>query len=126
MRDLSSVVTWRSLPNIEKGKLGEQLAIDWLKGYAFEIVATNFRTGRFEMDIVAARTSCLYGVEVKLRFNNNYGDAEEHLSAVKIAQMKWVGEALLEQYPHYSGIELFMLNIFIKHNNIQFRWAEIL
>jgi len=51
----------------ETGRLGEQLAADYLRSAGFRIIATNWRAGRFEIDIVIRDSRTIAFVEVKTR-----------------------------------------------------------
>ena len=51
----------------ELGAAGEELAVAWLRAHGFIIMDRNWRMGRYELDIVAARGDRVHFVEVKLR-----------------------------------------------------------
>ncbi len=50
------------------GVYGEDLAIDYLKGLGFELVARNIRYKWGELDIVAKRQGIVHFIEVKTRY----------------------------------------------------------
>lgn len=125
MQDMSGAGHWWSLPNHQKGKLGEELAVDWLHRHEFGILLRNFRLGRFEMDIVAVKNKILYGIEVKCRSGDQYGSVEEYFSAGKLKQMECIGSHLLDTYPCYESVNLILLNILLSKKNIVFTWVNI-
>lgn len=51
----------------ELGDLGEALAIQYLKEKKYDIVKTNYRFQRNEVDIVVEDANCLIFIEVKTR-----------------------------------------------------------
>jgi putative endonuclease len=69
--------------NIEIGKKGEDIAVDYLKGLNYEIVSRNFRYGRIEIDIIAKHQDILVFVEVKTRSAVTYGFPEESVDETK-------------------------------------------
>lgn len=61
------------------GKLGEQIAVDYLKNQAYEIISKNFRTRYGEIDIIARDGRTLVFVEVKSRGSVKFGTPEESI-----------------------------------------------
>ena len=54
------------MSNKLKGKLGENIAKDFLVKKGFKILDTNFHYSRFgEIDIIASKSNVIYFVEVK-------------------------------------------------------------
>lgn len=51
------------------GKFGEDLAVDYLEGKGFSILARNWRSGHYELDIVALDGDGIHFVEVRTRIN---------------------------------------------------------
>jgi putative endonuclease len=50
-----------------KGRVGEDLAFDFLLNNGYDILATNWRQGRAELDIIAYDQNILVFIEVKTR-----------------------------------------------------------
>ncbi len=51
------------------GRFGEDAAADFLEGKGFTILARNFRSGHYELDIVALDSAGIHFVEVRTRIN---------------------------------------------------------
>lgn len=51
------------------GRFGEDAAADFLEGKGFTILARNWRSGHYELDIVALGSDGLHFVEVRTRIN---------------------------------------------------------
>ena len=67
----------------ELGKNGETLAVEFLEGKGYQIIARNWRCGNNELDIVALDGDILVFVEVKTRFSD-YIDPRTSMSKSKI------------------------------------------
>jgi len=78
----------------EFGKFGEQIAADYLRNIGFEILATNFRSGRYgEIDIIASEKEYICFIEVKTRTSNLFGtpaEAVSHSKRMKIRSLAWI------------------------------------
>lgn len=69
--------------NIQKGNMGEQIAIAHLVKNGYEILEKNWRFKHLEIDIIASINSTLVVVEVKLRANDLFGAPEEFVTRSK-------------------------------------------
>ena len=58
------------------GKLGEELAVDYLTGKGYEILERNWRNIHKEIDIIAKDGKFLVIVEVKTRQTDEYGEPD--------------------------------------------------
>lgn len=63
--------------NIEKGKLGEEIALKYIISKGGRIIERNYRTKMGEVDLIAKFNGELVFVEVKSRSNINYGYPSE-------------------------------------------------
>ena len=59
--------------NIEKGKLGEEIASKYIISKGGKVIERNYRTRVGEVDLIAKLNGELVFVEVKSRSNINYG-----------------------------------------------------
>jgi putative endonuclease len=60
-----------------KGNLGEQRAAELLKRKGYHIIATQWKSLRFEIDIIAEKGNEIVFVEVKTRTSEDYGQPWE-------------------------------------------------
>ena len=58
------------------GKLGEEIAANYLEGKGYEIVERNWRNTHKEIDIIAKEDETLVMVEVKTRQTDEYGNPD--------------------------------------------------
>ncbi|OYT10938.1 MAG: YraN family protein [Bacteroidetes bacterium 4572_112] len=60
----------------ELGKLGEDIASEFLIKKGFKVIERNWRTGRYEIDIIALDNDTLVFVEVKTRSTDYFIEPE--------------------------------------------------
>jgi putative endonuclease len=70
------------------GKIGEDLALDFLKSHSFSVLERNFRSKFGEIDIISEKDHCLYFIEVKTRSNTDFGKPYESVNKRKIYHIK--------------------------------------
>jgi putative endonuclease len=71
----------------ELGKLGEQLAVDYLSRNGFTILERNFMYDKAELDIIAQKEKKVIVVEVKTRNSAFFGDPQDFVTKAKIKLM---------------------------------------
>lgn len=77
------------------GKEGEDIAVKYLTEKGFEIIERNYHYSHGEIDIIANDKQQLVFVEVKTRFNLDYGEPEYAINLKKIKQIKKMAELYL-------------------------------
>ena len=68
----------------ELGKLGEELAADFLQKNGYTIIETNFVFQKAEIDIIAQKGDILAVVEVKTRSSVDFGSPQDFVNPKKI------------------------------------------
>ncbi|WP_396142595.1 YraN family protein [Flavobacterium sp.] len=66
------------------GKLGEELAVDYLEKNGYEILETNWTFQKAEVDIIAKKDAILAVIEVKTRSSLDYGLPQDFVKPKKI------------------------------------------
>lgn len=66
------------------GKLGEQLATDYLRKKGYEIIVRNYTFQKAEIDIIAKYDNTMICVEVKTRNSDFFGDPQDFVTPSKI------------------------------------------
>ncbi len=82
----------------ELGKEGEEEAARYLTGQGYHILHRNWRRGRNELDIVAAKDNQLIFVEVKTRRNEAYGHPEDAVTNRKIRTLVSLADAYINKF----------------------------
>lgn len=88
--------------HIEKGKKSEEEAADWLVNQGYEIVCTNFRYNKKEIDIITRKDDLLVFVEVKTK---SFWSDENPGDIVTLRKQKFLFRAA-EAYMIYHGINM--------------------
>ena len=95
----------------ETGKLGEVLAQKYFLEAGYDILATNWRHKRNEVDIIATKGEMLHFIEVKCRRSLVFGYPEESVSNAKIRNLIAASEEFLYLNPEYKKIQFDVLAI---------------
>ncbi len=66
------------------GKLGEELAVEFLRKEGYEILETNWTFQKAEVDIIAQKENTLAIVEVKTRSSLDFGLPQDFVKPKKI------------------------------------------
>lgn len=80
------------------GRWGEDLAVRYLKGRGYTVLARNFRTRWGEIDVVAQEEGSLVFVEVRTRRSGTYGVPEESLTEEKKAHLVVTAQEYLQAH----------------------------
>ena len=70
------------------GKLGEEMALDYLKKNKYTILKRNFRVKGGEIDIIAQDGDILVFVEVKAKIGPDFGLPEEMVGRGKLQKIR--------------------------------------
>ena len=65
---------------IKKGKKGENIASKYLIDRGWDILETNWRKGKYEIDIIAVDEEFILFIEVKFRNSGEFGEAPDFVS----------------------------------------------
>ena len=101
--------------NIQTGKQGENIALDYLKKQGYKILETNKRFSRFcEIDIIAQDRDTLVFIEVKTRSSDKFGVPEEAITRSKYNNIKTGLFTYLQENPNYKKYRIDVISIILK------------
>ncbi len=83
LRAIFLLLNYMSLHN-EVGKIGEELAKEFLEKNGYKIIDQNYKTKYAEIDLVAESKRCLIFVEVRTKVGENFGTPEETINKQKL------------------------------------------
>lgn len=101
----------------EIGTNGELLAVNFLKKLGYQIIESNWRCGKREIDIIATEGEQLVFVEVKTRRSRRFGYPEEAVTPAKQAHLKRAAEDFCSLYGWQKNIRFDVLSIDYKTIN---------
>lgn len=84
------------------GKKGEDAVCKYLEGLGHEIVARNFKTKFYEIDIISVFEDKMYFTEVKTRTNREFGGGLVAINARKLQKMRFAAESFLKYKNSYN------------------------
>lgn len=109
----------------ELGKIGEDIAANYLTRLGYKIIERNFECQQGEIDIIALHKEELVFIEVKTRTNTFYGEASESVNKFKIKHLlnsiKYYiyKRNLQDEYIRIDIIEVYINGENIKINHIK-------
>lgn len=107
--------------NIQKGRLGELLASDYLKSIGACIIENNYKIKSGEIDIIAKLNEEILFVEVKSRNNVNFGypaeavNYKKKLKIINVAKYYILKNNLDKMKIRFDVIEVYLKNNKINH-----------
>jgi putative endonuclease len=72
----------------EVGKIGENLAKEFLEKQGYKIIEQNYKTKYAEIDLVAQNKKCLIFVEVRTKIGEDFGTPEETINRKKLRKVQ--------------------------------------
>ncbi len=99
----------------ELGQKGEQIAVNFLKENGYEILHTNWRYRRAEVDIIARDLSqTLIFVEVKTRADNLFSTPEQAVTPRKEQLLVSAAVAFMYEMQHEGAIRFDIIAIVLR------------
>lgn len=93
----------QKITNKQLGDQGEQTVVDFLVAAEHEIVARNYKTKLFEVDIISRKAQVLYFTEVKYRSGQDFGEALDFIDKKKQQKMHLAVAGFLATHPEYAN-----------------------
>lgn len=88
-----------------KGRTAEQIIAAHLVSLGHTIIANNFKTKTYEIDLISTLGSSIYFTEVKYRHSNSNGTPLDQITPAKYQQMQYATNLFLAQHPELSGLQ---------------------
>jgi len=95
------------------GKDGELIAFMLLQRDGFNIMHTNWKFQKAEVDIIAKKDDFLIFVEVKTRGSKKFGRPSDAIDKKKISLYKTAAEGYLDRYSAKVEIRFDVINVII-------------
>lgn len=95
------------------GKDGELIAFMILQKDGYNILQTNWKFQKAEVDIIAQKDGFLIFIEVKTRSSKKFGKPSDAIDKKKVSLYKDAVEGFLGQYPSELEVRFDVVNIII-------------
>lgn len=99
--------------HLKTGKTGELLGAAFLLNLTYNIIETNWRHSRWEVDVIASKKNVLHFIEIKTRSSKKFGMPEEKVGRKKIQNLINAAEQYLHLHPQWQRIQFDILSIII-------------
>ncbi|MBT3835437.1 YraN family protein [Candidatus Peribacteria bacterium] len=83
--------------HIDTGKIGEDIAEEYLISLGYKMLGRNVKTGRGEVDIIAKDSDITVFVEVKTKSRSDSSLPSERVDSEKISRLKCAAETWIDQ-----------------------------
>ena len=117
----------------DTGMQGEALARRHLEEQGFAIMETNWRRGKYEVDIIAYREGLIVFAEVKTRNSTDYGNPEEFVDRKKQKAYIRLADAYVTKHRREEEVRFDIISVVmgpegyrIEHMENAFTAAEVL
>lgn len=102
--------------HLNLGKTGESLAVEYLLKEKYQILETNWRYRRAEVDIIALDIDTLVFVEVKTRYTDLWGAPEYAVSSKKEQLLTDAASQYMDLVKHKWEIRFDIISIIANDN----------
>ena len=100
--------------NITKGRVAENIAMEFLVKKGYDIVETNYRYKKAEIDIIAIDEGVLVFVEVKSRSSDIHGSPELGVNFKKMKMIVAGAVSYMEQIDYDGEIRFDIISILLR------------
>ncbi len=83
------------------GQRGEYVVLNYLVQQEHRIIAHNYKTPTFEIDLISSHGNHIYFTEVKYRQTATHGDALAQVTPQKLQQMQFAAQSFLAAHPEF-------------------------
>lgn len=108
----------------ELGKLGEDLAANYLIDKGYQILERNWRSGHKEIDIIALYDDILVVVEVKTRNTDDYGEPDIAVGVSKQRMLIWAADAYVRHKNLNVDVRFDIISIVISDQEPEIEHIE--
>lgn len=88
-----------------RGQRGEQVVIAYLENNGHQIIAHNYKTKLYEIDIISTCEDKIYFTEVKYRRTATHGTSIAQITTKKREQMRFAADTFLSEHPEFKNYQ---------------------
>lgn len=102
------------------GKTAELAVLEWLEEQNHQIIAHNFRTKAYEIDLISVKNEQIFFTEVKYSKNLRHeANPLVRITAQKQTQMRFAAESFLATHPQYQKLQPLLAAAAVSGDNFQ-------
>lgn len=101
----------------ELGKIGEDLAVEYLQNKGYQILERNWHSGHKEIDIIALQDTTLAIIEVKTRKSDDYGEPDIAVGVAKQRMLIWAADAYVRYKQLNVDVRFDIISIVLTDND---------
>lgn len=102
-----------------KGRVGEEVACQFLQKLGLQIIHRNYRISRFEVDIICRHGDCLVFVEVKNSPSGTFGHPATWIDQRKVDRIRQAAQLYIEQN-EISGVDIRFDAVTINRGEVEY------
>lgn len=106
------------------GSLGERLAQEHLVKQGFAILETNWRRGKYEVDIVAYKEGLIVFVEVKTRTTQDHGAPEDFVTLDKQRAYVRLANSYVVEKDRDEEVRFDIIAVVVSHTGYRLEHIE--
>ena len=104
--------------NLQTGKLGEEVAKNYLEKRGYKILEQNYKTKYAEIDLVCRQGNELVVVEVRTKKGEDFGSPEESLNRSKMQKLRLNTESYVFRKKWQGPYRVDAICIVLKQDNV--------
>lgn len=108
------------------GGKGETAVCEYLSGLGHKIVARNFKTKFYEIDVVSVCDGKIYFTEVKTRTSRDFGGGLAAIGTAKLKRMRFAAESFLKYQKQYVAFDPVLAVADVDGNYEVLNWFPII
>lgn len=108
----------------ELGKIGEDLAANYLLRKGYTILERNWRYSRDEIDIIVRDGNWLVIVEVKTRTSEYFGEPEMAVTSSKQKSLVRAAEGYIAEHDYRGETRFDVIGILLNHQDTELNHIE--
>ncbi|MGB0914504.1 MAG: YraN family protein [Crocinitomicaceae bacterium] len=112
------------MDHIELGRKGEEIASNYLRTKGWEILSSNYKWNRGEVDLVCKVDSCLKIIEVKTRNSSYFGEPHNAVNRKKQKQIIQVANHYIQENSIDLEVEFDVISIVLNQTKMELEHIE--
>ena len=101
----SSAETTTSETTTATGQAAETAVLDYLLAHSHQLIAHNYKTKLYEIDLITTLNSQIFFTEVKYRKSSRHGTPLASITAKKQRQIAFAADAFLATHPEFGSFQ---------------------